>query len=70
MHGENMIEQMCKHGNHWRIWVKGTWEFFALFSQLFRNSEIISKCKTYPPPQRRVLTRKTLKFETEETSYT
>lgn len=67
MRGEKKIEPTCEHGSHRRIWVESTRECFVLSSQLLRNSEIISKFKTYPSPQRRVLARKTLKVEREET---
>lgn len=46
--GEKMIKQMWEDVDRWRTWVSGLWEFFVIFLQLLRNSEIISKCKSYP----------------------
>ena len=45
IHWESRIKRMWLNVHIWGMWVKGTWEFFVVFLQLFCKSEIIQKYK-------------------------
>lgn len=42
---ERRIKHIWLNVHIWGIWVKGIWEFFTVFSQLFCKSEIMPKYK-------------------------